>query len=318
MKYERLWMPLLAFLSISSQFVQIVVGYSKEAILADSNKLANELLQFRGPILKDAWFISNSSNGTMIRHTKGLCDSLFHTRDGSNTTVLNSKKLPEYFRDAFLMGNKAEELSNSQHIKRTIHNKDWSKQALLRFQSKSNFGQFDHKWIPAMAKYKKIIDGKFGIVQSSETPWVEAMLFKLGARNITSIQRNLIETDYPLLRITQSEIISREYLTRQFTKVDFVFIHDTLEYELSTPYSDLELLARFRCLLKPNGILFFTLPMAPDAVMWPSYRLYGKYRTTLLLIGWKLIDIFPENCDVIRASGQWGCIPLLVVRKLKA
>jgi hypothetical protein len=83
------------------------------------------------------------------------------------------------------------------------------------------------------------------------------------------------------------------------------------------PVGDLESLARIRCLLKPGGTLFLAIPVAPDTIVWNLHRIYGRYRLGLMLLGWNVLDIFPETCDVDnpKLHGNYMCQPLIVLQK---
>lgn len=50
--------------------------------------------------------------------------------------------------------------------------------------------------------------------------------------------------------------------------------------------NDLRAFRTTRCLLKPGGTLFMTVPIGPDVVVWNLHRRYGRLRLPWLLDGW--------------------------------
>eukprot|EP01052_Picozoa_sp_SAG31_P044687 SAG31_NODE_7883_length_1574_cov_1.466441_2_plen_185_part_00 len=52
--------------------------------------------------------------------------------------------------------------------------------------------------------------------------------------------------------------------------------------------NDLRAFRTTRCLLKPGGTLFMTVPIGPDVVVWNLHRRYGRLRLPWLLDGWNV------------------------------
>lgn len=69
------------------------------------------------------------------------------------------------------------------------------------------------------------------------------------------------------------------------------------------PNGDLDMMRKMKCLIKPNGLLFLSVPIAKDKVVWNMHRIYGKIRLPLLLQEWKLLDVFADHRMYKRWSG---------------
>lgn len=46
--------------------------------------------------------------------------------------------------------------------------------------------------------------------------------------------------------------------------------------------------------LKPGGILYLSVPIGIDSVVFNAHRIYGYHRLPLLLSGWKVVDVFND------------------------
>ena len=56
-------------------------------------------------------------------------------------------------------------------------------------------------------------------------------------------------------------------------------------------------------LLKPGGLLFLSLPVGPDLLVWNAMRRYGPLRLPLMLEGWETVDTFGWEEDALTRVG---------------
>jgi hypothetical protein len=70
-------------------------------------------------------------------------------------------------------------------------------------------------------------------------------------------------------------------------------------------------------LLKPGGILFLTIPIGPDVVVFNLQRRYGCIRLPLLLQGWEVIDKIGWIEDKLITEASWRKTyePVFILRK---
>lgn len=176
----------------------------------------------------------------------------------------------------------------------------------------------------AVERHLNFVHNRTGLVLGSQSPWAEAGLFNVGARHVITIEYMKINSNYPGHSSFHPSEVANLYLKKQWHHVDFAFSFSSIEHDglgrygdPIDPYADFETLARIRCLLKPGGILFLGVPVAPDTIAYNAHRIYGKYRLALLLLGWDLIDMFPEKCDVVseHLHGSYTCQPVIVLQK---
>lgn len=57
-----------------------------------------------------------------------------------------------------------------------------------------------------------------------------------------------------------------------------------------SPDGDLLTMDTLRCIVKPGGLLFLTVPVGPDALSWNLHRRYGRLRLPLLTHGWHTVE----------------------------
>jgi hypothetical protein len=58
-------------------------------------------------------------------------------------------------------------------------------------------------------------------------------------------------------------------------------------------------------LLHPNAILYLTIPVGPDVVVWNLHRRYGTIRLPLLLHGWHMMDCIGWDEERFHRHVNW-------------
>jgi hypothetical protein len=151
----------------------------------------------------------------------------------------------------------------------------------------------------AFSIYSRFIKDKYGMVIGSQSPWAEALGFRYGAARMITYEYMKIVTTHPrLTTITPSEAAAK-FLGNTFEPVDFIFSYSSLEHDGLGRYGDpinafgdFESIAKMHCMLKPNGILFFGVPIGIDEVQYNAHRVYGSRRLSVVLsLGFRLVDI---------------------------
>lgn len=160
------------------------------------------------------------------------------------------------------------------------------------------------------------VSGLRGAVIGSETPWIEALFLSQGAEHITTVEYGKIETDHPKLTtmtIDQFQIVSGAL------RFDFVVSYSSLEHsglgrygDSLQPFGDLEWIERIRCILKPNGILFFGAPIGGvDCLVFNAHRIYGPNRLKYVKRGFETLGMFGVTGTT---CSEWDKQPVLVLK----
>jgi len=161
---------------------------------------------------------------------------------------------------------------------------------LAKINTQFYYGETDYHLYECLKKYD--LQGRDVAILGSTIPWYESIVLSRGGRPVT-IEYNEIVCDDVRLNI---------YTNQSFNKVekkfDFVisissFEHDGLgRYgDPINPDGDLEAMDDvYNRFLNKNGILFLSVPIGKDTIVWNLHRIYGNKRLPLLFKNYELID----------------------------
>ncbi len=154
--------------------------------------------------------------------------------------------------------------------------------------------------ILAMVLNRNIFNSAKVVVFGSQEPWVEAVAILLGAKEITVIDYNQLTYHHNKIKtISKHNFLdffsyhSNELGTYDIALSISAFDHSGLgRYgDQLDPFGDInEGMSKVKDLLKVDGLLFLTVPIGPDLLVWNMMRIYGPIRLELLLDGWEYVD----------------------------
>jgi hypothetical protein len=174
------------------------------------------------------------------------------------------------------------------------------------------YGKTDDLIVDTLNRYP--IEGMEIAVVGSRTPWYESICLYRRGRPIT--------IDYnPILARCQrlKTFTSREWHQnpRQFDRILCV---SSIEHsglgrygDPLDPDGDLKAMAGLRDMLNPAGILYLTVPIGADRVVFNLHRIYGPQRLPRLLLGWERLEIAGWDGDYESAV---RCEPVFVLRRV--
>jgi SAM-dependent methyltransferase len=143
----------------------------------------------------------------------------------------------------------------------------------------------------AMSKYP--VAGQSIAVMGSITPWYEATCLAFGGRPFTIDYNPIISKSARLEVATVAEF---ERNPRVFDAALTIssFEHDGLGMygDPIDPDGDLKTMAKMKTVVKPGGLMYFSVPMGRDALNFNVCRVYGRLRLPLMLRGWDVVDRF--------------------------
>jgi SAM-dependent methyltransferase len=146
------------------------------------------------------------------------------------------------------------------------------------------------QWI-VKALQKHTLAGRVA-VYGSMSPWYEALAVGAGAAEVTTIEYNNLTYTHPkMVQVAPRDVDPAAGFDAALSISSFD--HDGLGRYGDAVHPDGDLLAMkaAQCLLRPGGLLFLTLPVGPDVVVWNLHRRYGRVRLPLLLRGWEVVDV---------------------------
>lgn len=289
-----------------------IFAYTVEEILSDRVALQSEfheLVKYRGPILKHAWAHNKGNHEGHDSSDLKICDRLFEKAlEAANVTWPPPRHPAEQMKEFYTMGDRAFYYDwYLQEKQNGGDGYDWNTKVMESYRARSNVcgGYNTDICAHVIEKHTSLIEGKSAVVVGSQSPWLEAALYNAKVRQVTTIEYMRIKSDYSNFTYFHPSDVAKNYLEKKWKEVDLIFSYSSIEHDglgrygdPLNPFADLESVGRMRCLLKTDGYLFLGFPVAHDAVAWNAHRIYGKYRLFLMLLGWKVVDIYPDNYDV--------------------
>ena len=161
------------------------------------------------------------------------------------------------------------------------------------------------------------IEGGDLLVFGSMEPWYEAIAVAAGAARVTTAEYNRLRYHHP--RMHQFQPRQLPHGPYDFALSISSFEHDGLgRYgDPVSPVGDLQAMSAAMCLVRPGGLLFLTVPVGPDVVVWNLHRRYGRVRLPHLLRGWELLAAYGWDAARLDAPADWrrSYEPVLVLRR---
>lgn len=163
------------------------------------------------------------------------------------------------------------------------------------------------------------------LVYGAMAPDIETLLLALGAEAVVTIEHNVITFDHPqLLQVTAAEFAARSGDDVEFFQSavsQSSFDHDGLGRYGDPLNADADLVAmdRARASLVEGGIMFLTVPVGPDVVVWNLHRRYGEVRLPLLLNGWERVGDVGFETEKLTAAANFkrSYEPVFILRRVK-
>lgn len=148
------------------------------------------------------------------------------------------------------------------------------------------------------------IKGKDCAIMGSISPWYESMALHYGAIP-TTFEYNIFVPESKRLKMVSVQDYFASNNPKQYDVAFSIssFEHDGLgRYgDPINPMGDLRAMAEMKRLLKKDGLLFVSVPIGIDKMVWNAHRVYGKIRLPYLFDNWEIIDqagFIESNMDI--------------------
>lgn len=153
------------------------------------------------------------------------------------------------------------------------------------------YGQTNHWLAKAFKEYP--ISGKSIAIMGSNRPWFESMCLAFDGI-CTTIEYNSIETDHPSLKFLTPAEYDKNPIRFDAAISISSFEHDGLgRYgDPLNPNGDLEAMKKMKKIIKKDGLLYLSVPVGQDLLIWNLHRIYGRIRLPMLLEGWKVVHSY--------------------------
>jgi hypothetical protein len=175
------------------------------------------------------------------------------------------------------------------------------------------YGMTDVWMWQAIEKYP--IKDQHVVNMGSLTPWYESNCLYHGARS-TTIDYNRIITRTDRLKTMTTADWDREQPTFDIGWSISSFEHDGLGMygDPLDPEGDIKAMKKMKRIVKPGGLLFLSVPVGKDKVIFNNARIYGSLRLPVLMEGWEQIDTF--GLEPVHLEGPGHIQPIFILRNV--
>lgn len=181
------------------------------------------------------------------------------------------------------------------------------------------YGVTDIYLYQALDTYRDQVRKKDVAVIGSVTPWYESVLISYKAYP-TTIEYNKIISKHPKIKtLTVKEYEASPRLFDAVVSISSIE-HDGLgRYgDPINPNGDFQAMDKTKAMLKKGGLLFLSIPVGKDCLVWNLHRVYGKLRLYALLSGWEFMGSFGfSSADLDIDAPHAGHQPVFVLRVIK-
>ena len=207
--------------------------------------------------------------------------------------------------------------------------KNFTRENIVKnLHGKENYpvGDLQYKEGGAAFYYCKLLDNydvktkKVAII-GSENPWLEAIVYNYGCRDITTVEYNK-----PLITHENFKIISYDEFKNSNIKYDIIISYSSIEHsglgrygDDINPNGDIDTINAIYEHLNDYSLLALGVPIGKDTLVWNANRIYGTYRLPLLLEKFNVIEWYggDESClnTIPMHGGVFTYQPILLCNK---
>jgi len=168
----------------------------------------------------------------------------------------------------------------------------------------------------ATTKYASKINSSRIVVLGSSEPWIEALSFALNADSVVSVDYNYLSYGADVNKTRSIQTVSEEdfdeFYKNSANSFDVAFSISSVDHSGLGRYGDpldgrgdFTAMKQLLSILKPGGLLFLSVPIGPDVLVFNLHRRYGQKRLPELLSGWDIVDRVAWVDENIRKPGNW-------------
>lgn len=229
------------------------------------------------------------------------------------------RRMPEHFRSAFTMNGRIPVhdwyIDESRRDGNLHYRRDLIERLIQMAENRQpcNYGDTD-QWLYQMLE-RFPIAGKRVLIMGSQVPFYEAVCIAYGAHP-TTVELEKITSDDPRLNTMTLAELSANPLEFDAGISISTFEHTGLgRYGDSLdPDGDLKAMLLMRTRIKHGGILFLSVPMRQDVLVWNAHRIYGRLRFPHLVAGWDLLASLGTHADSVTYRDKEYFQPVHVLR----
>lgn len=133
-------------------------------------------------------------------------------------------------------------------------------------------------------------------VIGSLSPWIEAILVNQGAADVTTVEYNVPICQHPAIAT-----MSYEDFCASERVFDAVVTYSSIEHsglgrygDSLDPEGDRRVMDEISRHLRPQGLIYLSVPVGNDVLVWNAHRIYGPLRMAHILEGYRTLAVYKD------------------------
>lgn len=166
------------------------------------------------------------------------------------------------------------------------------------------------------------VSNKKVAIIGSELPWLEAIVYNYGCKNITTVEYNK-----PFIEHENFKVISYDEFKITDDKYDIIISYSSIEHsglgrygDNINPDEDINTINVIHEHLTNEGTLCLGFPIGKDTLVWNANRIYGRHRLPKLLANFKIIEWIGGDTSCLDIMPMYNRVfayqPILICSKL--
>lgn len=186
---------------------------------------------------------------------------------------------------------------------------------IVSFASKSIKYLPKQQWVQySLYMMRDLLENKKAAVYGSMEPWLESFLIGLNVSVVYTIEYNNLTYEHPIVTTVAGHQFEAFYSddSDYLHSFDIIISPSAFDHDGLGRYGDplnangdLEAMKLALRILKPDGLLFLTVPIGPDVTVFNLHRRYGAVRLPLLLQGWEIVYRFGWDKTSLVTPTNW-------------
>ena len=262
------------------------------------------------------------------------CDALWRAPDLKSEQPQGGRPeraIPKFMEADFTYGGRVEAKKSFKEEPEVDGNGGVIKWSRADIEERARSGNFNGGYGPIETQRmwqflsEEKVAGARVLVIGSQTPWIEAILVRLNASRVVSMEYSAIECDHPKVDAVTPEALARAYSSGTLRPFDLVVSFSSIEHsglgrygDAINPWGDLMTMARAWCVTRQGGKAVIGVPAARDLLLFNEARVYGRLQLAHLFANWDLVAT-----DVEEPALEKECVfctayqPIFVLEKIR-
>jgi hypothetical protein len=160
-------------------------------------------------------------------------------------------------------------------------------------------------------------------IVGSTTPWLEAIIYNYGCRDITTVEYNKPVINSEIFKSVEYQ----DFANETDPVYDMIISYSSIEHsglgrygDILDPNGDLNTVKSIHANLKNDGLFILGVPIGLDTLVWNANRIYGEKRLPMLIQNFEILEWFGGNANNIynipMFGGKFSPQPIIICKKI--